>query len=154
MYVSVCKRSTFNCIMSLCHCLIYVGPEALINHVLGNIISIPRLTPVVKLWKYHSDTCHPSIAFIYMETSSFIKSGRLGVILVAPAVSKCMFPWDWLTCARQRKSETNLFREMRGEINPAIQSWVVDECEEDLRKINALIDRSLNTANADRWGEK
>lgn len=30
---------------------------------------------------------------------------------------------------------------------------LVDVCGERLRKMNGLIDRSLNTANKDRWGE-
>lgn len=35
-----------------------------------------------------------------------------------------------------------------------MQSWPADECEEDWRKMNGLIDRSLNIANKDRWGKR
>lgn len=35
-----------------------------------------------------------------------------------------------------------------------MQSSLVDECGEDWRKMNGLIDRSLNIANKDRWRER
>lgn len=141
-----------------------------------------QLTQNVRWSKYHSDPWHPSITFICIICHGgdiliyhkwkvrghdlFVVTGlseehtaekSLQASIQMYSVLYCSLGSDWLTDwltrrGRQRKSKTNAWREISGQRNRAIQSWLVDECGEDWRKMNGLIDRSLNTANKDRWG--